>query len=78
MTIKEFLTRNEIRQLEIAKNFNIEASKLNKFLNGWIDLSIENQRALADYLKVGLDEIENNWISTDCNTMNSEENKYGN
>ena len=57
MRIKEFLQKNRIRQIELAKEINAPVSVINVFVNGWKPLPEKHLEHLASVLGVTVDEL---------------------
>ena len=62
MKIKHFIQGKGLKQLQISKETGICPSSLNRFLNGWQELSEIQVERLAKNLKLTVEEIVGNEV----------------
>ncbi len=62
MTLKEYLKREKVKQLKLAKETGIGPTKLNLFINGWKDLEDFELNKLSLNLKLSTDQLRSNNI----------------
>jgi predicted XRE-type DNA-binding protein len=65
MKLKSYLKFKKIAQIKLSRAIGISQSKLNLFLNSWIELEEFELKKIADYLKVSVKQITENKIKED-------------
>lgn len=57
MTIKEYLKKNKIKQVEIASRIKAPISSINVYCRGWKPLSPKHVASFAKYVGITEDEV---------------------
>lgn len=62
MTVKEFIQKKKIKQVEIACSIGASPAQVSNFINGWVPLPQKYEEALSGFLGLSLSEIRNNKV----------------